>query len=232
MSDAPDGSDAARIVSLPTPGTRKASKAMRREQLIEATIDTLAAKGYASTTLADVAKAAGLSGGIVNFHFETKDKLLAETLRHLALEYRTNWRSAVAMAGPAPAERLKALLAADFNEVVCTPRVLAAWCAFWAEAQSRPTYLEHCSANDEEYQRIITEFVAELAAEVGYPLAPAPIARALEAMMGGLWLDLLTTQAPFSRQEALETMFAVLAALFPRHYAADGTVLAREGGDG
>jgi TetR/AcrR family transcriptional repressor of bet genes len=74
-----------KVVPLAGQSSRKASKEMRRQQLIEATIDTLATKGYAATTLADVAKAAGLSGGIVNFHFETKDKLLVETLRQLAL---------------------------------------------------------------------------------------------------------------------------------------------------
>ena len=34
---------------------RKASKEMRRQQLIEATIDSLAKRGYAETTMADVA---------------------------------------------------------------------------------------------------------------------------------------------------------------------------------
>ena len=39
---------------------RKASKEIRRQQLIEATIDVMARKGYSGTTMLDVAKAAGL----------------------------------------------------------------------------------------------------------------------------------------------------------------------------
>src|SRR5436190_11051704 len=128
--------------TLPPPG-RKASKDVRRQQLIEATIDVMARKGYAGTTIADVAKAAGLSSGIVNFHFDTKENLLVDTLKYLADEYRANWRAALDAAGPDAPEKLKALLWADFNPDICTPRKLAAWCAFWAEAQSRPTYLEH-----------------------------------------------------------------------------------------
>ncbi|HEX3217144.1 MAG TPA: TetR family transcriptional regulator, partial [Aestuariivirgaceae bacterium] len=42
-------------------GPRKASTEVRRQQLIEATIDILARRGYAATTLADVARTAGLS---------------------------------------------------------------------------------------------------------------------------------------------------------------------------
>ena len=40
---------------------RKASKETRRQQLIEATIDSLARRGYSETTMADVADGAGLS---------------------------------------------------------------------------------------------------------------------------------------------------------------------------
>ncbi|GIR39252.1 MAG: hypothetical protein CM15mP51_00320 [Porticoccaceae bacterium] len=38
--------------------------------------------------MADVTKLAGLSLGIVNLHFETKEKLLVETLRFITDEYR------------------------------------------------------------------------------------------------------------------------------------------------
>jgi AcrR family transcriptional regulator len=214
----------ARVVHLPV--SRKASKEVRRQQLIEATIDTLARRGYAATTLGDVARHAGLSGGIVNFHFECKEKLLVETLRALAHEYSTNWRSALAMAGARPANRLHALLAADFNDIVCTPRKLAAWCAFWAEGQSRPVYLDHCSANDEDYQETIAGICRDIIAEGGYPYDPSRIARGLEAMMEGIWLDLMTMQSPISREEGLKTVLASLGAFFPKHFSPEGEVLA------
>jgi TetR/AcrR family transcriptional repressor of bet genes len=204
--------------------SRKASKEVRRHQLIEATIDALAKKGYAQLTLADVAKAAGLSVGIVNFHFETKEKLLVETLKALAEEYRGNWQEALRTAGPRPAAKLAALLAADFNEKVCSPRSLSAWCAFWAAAPSRPTYQEHCSSNDAEYSAVTLDLCSSIIREGGYPHDPRRIARALDALLEGLWLDLMTMEEPYTRQEAVATVFAVLAALFPRHFTASGAV--------
>jgi AcrR family transcriptional regulator len=51
-----------------------------------------------------VAKTAGLSVGIVNFHFDTKEGLLVETLKSLAEEYRGNWHEALRNAGPRPAD--------------------------------------------------------------------------------------------------------------------------------
>jgi len=72
---------------------RTMSREARRGQIIEATIRTLAARGFARTTLTEVARTAGLSPGLVLFHFETKEKLLAETLGFLAEEYWQNWQA-------------------------------------------------------------------------------------------------------------------------------------------
>jgi len=69
---------------------RALSKARRRRQLIHATIKCISKKGLGSLTLADVASEAGLSQGIVNLHFDSKDNLLNETLRFLAEDYDTN----------------------------------------------------------------------------------------------------------------------------------------------
>jgi hypothetical protein len=74
--------------------------------------------------------------GIVNFHFETEENLLVDTLKYLAEEYRANWRGALDRAGPGPAQRLEALLSADFNPEICSPRKLAAWCAFWGRRRA------------------------------------------------------------------------------------------------
>ena len=205
------------------PAQRKAPKEVRRHQLIEATIDTLARKGYSALTLADVAKTARLSVGIVNFHFDTKEKLLVETLKYLAEQYRDNWNRALKAGGTTSAAKLASLMAGDFNEKVCTPRTLAAWCAFWAEAQSRPTYQEHCSSNDAAYTRPpSSSLCTDIIREGRYPYDAGRIARALDALLEGLWLDLMTMARPYSRQEAISTVRASLAALFPRHFTANG----------
>lgn len=158
---------------------RKAPKETRRRQLIDATINSLAKRGYSETTLADVADGAGLSRGIVNFHFQSKDELLVETLRFLSDEYRDHWRAAQARSGPDPAERLRGLVSADFDRAVCTRRKLAAWCAFWGEAKSRPTYQKMCGPLDEDYHRTLVEVCTALAARETAPVSPEAAAYAL-----------------------------------------------------
>ena len=92
------------------PQGRKASRPVRRQQLIDATIVVLGRKGYSALTVADVARTAGLSVGIINFHFESKEKLLAACLMYLAEEYYQNWKNALATPGTTVAEKLQLVI--------------------------------------------------------------------------------------------------------------------------
>ena len=210
------------LAEVGNPIRRKLSRETRRGQLIEATIAVLAEKGYARMTLGEVAKRAGLSHGLANFHFESKEKLLAATLDFLSEEYRANWQAALAGAGAHPADRIAALIAADFNPVICQPDKLAAWVSFWGEAQSRPMYQEHCGSNDDEYQGYMTRTCDELIRLGGYPGQAERVARVLRVTVEGVWLDLMTMQDPYGREEALATVWACAAAFFPRHFGPEG----------
>jgi TetR/AcrR family transcriptional repressor of bet genes len=197
---------------------RKASKETRRQQLIEATIDSLAKRGYSETTMADVADGAGLSRGIVNFHFESKEKLLVATLQYMADEYSAHWRAALLKAGPEPANQLRALVAADFDRSICNKRKLAAWCAFWGEAKSRPTYQALCGARDAAYQQVFIDLCRRLKEEGGYAFDPFDTALALSAMLEGLWLRLMMGTEEVTRETALRAANDYLSSVFPKHY--------------
>ncbi|MEW6631508.1 MAG: transcriptional regulator BetI, partial [Pseudomonadota bacterium] len=197
---------------------RKASKEVRQLQLIEATIDSLAKRGYAETTMADVADGAGLSRGIVNFHFESKEKLLVATLQHMYDEYSAHWRNALQKAGDDPARQLQALVAADFDRSICNKRKLAAWCAFWGEAKSRPTYQALSSSRDAYYQQVFIDLCAALKESGSYAYEPQVMALALSAMLEGLWLRMMMGTEDTTRETALQAANAFLVAAFPEHY--------------
>jgi TetR/AcrR family transcriptional repressor of bet genes len=205
----------------PEKRVRKATKETRQQQLIEATIDSLAKRGYAETTLADVADGAGLSRGIVNFHFESKEKLLVATLQYMANEYHQNWLSILDKAGERPADRLWALCGADFDKKICTKRKIAAWCAFWGEAKSRPTYQALCGASDLQYVATFAEICAEVQKEGGYAANADSIARGLCAMIEGLWLRLMMGDG-LTREKALQTVREFLATVYPKHFNESG----------
>jgi len=201
---------------------RKASKETRRQQLIEATIDSLAKRGYSETTMADVADGAGLSRGIVNFHFESKEKLLVATLQYMADEYAAHWRSALLKAGDDPARQIGTLVAADFDRSICNKRKLAAWCAFWGEAKSRPTYQALCGSRDQAYQNVVADLCGKLKQDAGYAFDAPLMALALSAMLEGLWLRLMMGTEEVTRETAYQSACAFLGAVFPKHFSRDG----------
>lgn len=219
MNDTLTPTDASTQTDAPP---RKMSRETRRAQLIESTIETLAARGYARCTLTEVARTAGLSHGLVNFHFETKEKLLAETLAYLAEEYRLNWLAYLGRAGADPAAQLAALLVADFNPEICTPARLSAWCSFWGEAQSRPLYQVQCGSNDDAYNGRIEKICAQLMEVGGYSGNPVRVARVLRVTTEGVWLDMMTMSPPYLIEEAQATVHTCAEAFFPRHFSETG----------
>src|ERR1051325_993393 len=126
-------------------------KETRRVQLIEATIDSLSKRGFAEFTLAQVAQSAGLSQGIVNFYFHSKEALLVETLKFMEAEYEEFWNAAVGRAGPRAADKVPAMIAADSDPVVASRKKVTVWYAFWGEARWRPEYLKICQRLSERY---------------------------------------------------------------------------------
>jgi len=81
----------------------------RRVQLVEVTIDSLAEVGYVGTTLAEIARRAGVSPGLVAHYFDDKDGLLEAAFRTLA-RARSRRGCGAARAGRTPRGRCRAVI--------------------------------------------------------------------------------------------------------------------------
>lgn len=205
---------------------RKASRIVRRQQLIDATVAVLARKGYAAMTVADVAKEAGLSPGIVIFHFRSKDELLADTLSFLAAEYRRNWHEQLRQAGDSASERLLAVLLSDFDRHIFTRQKLAAWIAFWGETQGRPVYDQICAGPDAERLAVVEELCRTINAEGGYGVNCKIVTYSLDSLGDGLWLSLSretgTRSETDAAAQAQKIIMTTLSSFFPGHFAVRG----------
>lgn len=80
-----------------------------RRRLLEATIETLAAEGWAGTGLTSVAERAGLSRGAAQHHFGTRDELVEAALAHIPAQRIEEIRSRGA-ALPTGSARLEAVV--------------------------------------------------------------------------------------------------------------------------
>lgn len=197
---------------------RVVSKEMRRAQLIKATIKCVAQKGLSGTTMADITKEAGLSLGIVNLHFQSKDKLLVETLRYMSDEYGDSVQKALATQG-GPAAKLTALLEMDFSAKVCQRNKLAVWFAFWGESKSRPIYQRLCAKIDEDAGASVHKLFHQLDKDGDYQHPdPGNFASVWNALTEGLWLDILISPNAVTREKAKAICQGYLASTFPQHF--------------
>ena len=199
---------------------RTATREQRRQQLIDATMKCIARKGMGSMTLGDVAGEAGLSQGIVNLHFESKENLLYETLRYLADEYKAQFDKALEMGGSSAADKLRALMELDLRPSICDRRKIAVWFAFWGAVESRPTYRKICEKSDEYYDDVVENLCGELITEGEYKnISAAAVSTILTSMTNGLWLSCLISPKTFDRHEAMTAINEYLHSIFPRHYS-------------
>lgn len=205
--------------SVDAPGRRALAKERRRRQLIDATIKCISKKGLGSTTLSDVAKEAGLSQGIVNLHFQSKDNLLAETLKFIAGEYEDQFMKTLNGSPDEPAAKLLALMDLDLKPSICDRRILAVWFAFWGEVKAVPTYQRICAAREQRYDEIMQELAASVVEDGGYEhVDPQSVADTLSALTYGMWLSCLINPGQFDRRRSMQTVRDYLAAVFPNHY--------------
>ena len=197
---------------------RTAPPEERREQLIKATIRSIARHGLPETTMATVASEAGLSQGIINLHFQSKERLLLETLKYVVDEYRASWKKALAKEHDSAAQELAALVGVDFEAELVDRDKLAVWFAFWSETKSRPTYRKLCAERDRDYEAHIRHLCREICKQGKYPVDARAVAAGLSAMSQGLWLDLLLSPRRTSRDEARRLCMVHLASAFPGHF--------------
>jgi AcrR family transcriptional regulator len=201
------------------PSRRALSKERRRQQLIDATIKCISKKGLGSLTLADVAKEAGLSQGIVNLHFNSKDNLLNETLRFLAEDYDTQFMQTLEKSPSGAAETVLALMEMDLKPAVCDRKKLSVWFAFWGEVKTVPTYQKICAAYNDKYVEIMRDLCERIISEGHYSgLNAQTVTDALSSLTDGLWLSCLINPKSFDRTAALQSVYSYLLAVFPDHY--------------
>ncbi len=162
---------------------KQGMQSIRRRQLIDATIATIEAHGFAETTIARISQRAGLSSGIISHYFGGKNALLAATMRSLLSELRDELLARQRRAHT-PIQRIEAILDANFAPEQFTPRVCSAWLSFYAQVPYEP-----------ELARLHRVYLRRLHSNLRHAfkalLAPASAVRAAEgmgALIDGIWV--------------------------------------------
>ena len=163
--------------------TRGNAEDLRRRQLVEATIDTMAEVGFAATTLSLIGQRAGVSPGLISHYFDDKDGLLEATLRALAARLGRGVSERLRKAR-APRERIQAVIDATLAPEEFDQRTCSVWLAFWGQV----IHSQRLKRVQNVYQqRMLSNLRFGLKQLV--PEADAQrLAISIAAMIDGLWL--------------------------------------------
>src|SRR5271155_1251520 len=95
------------------PKFRRATPAVRREALVEATLECLKEYGHDGVSVRRISAAAGVSIGLINHHFPNKSSLIAVAYQTLALSLQESIK-AQAEKRASPRDQLSGFFRASF----------------------------------------------------------------------------------------------------------------------
>ncbi|MFI5312443.1 MAG: TetR/AcrR family transcriptional regulator, partial [Gemmatimonadales bacterium] len=109
----------------------KVPEAIRREQILEAAYHVAAKRGLQALRIQEVAARAGVSHGLVLFHFKSKRGLLLALLDWLLATTTVVHLGPEILRLPSPTERLRALLRQEMGRLGSEPQRIRLTFDFW-----------------------------------------------------------------------------------------------------
>ena len=181
-----------------TPGHEK-----KKAALIRATLDSLMEDGAEGCSVRKISERAGVSIGLVNYHFETKHHLVAAAYRDLASTCLMGAIDKCNACDGDVRQQLSAFLEEIFGPHIMRRRVLRAWVVFWGLIEtSSLVKAAHEDSNRAFWLFLEQKFNAMNEQRLVRP-TPKLAAVGLTAMIDGLWLEWCLQSEHFSPIEAV-----------------------------
>jgi AcrR family transcriptional regulator len=134
----------------------------RRRAMLQAAAELIAERGFGETRIADVAKRAGTSSGLVIYYFGTRDRLLVDALRFSEEAY---YESAATLLGDEPDFRKRLGMLVEWS---CGPELpgevrgsWGLWLDLWATALRHPEVREARVELDSRWRDLLERLVLE-----------------------------------------------------------------------
>lgn len=171
---------------------------VRRKALVDAALRVIGDQGTLAVTMSEIARNAGVSPALAHHYFGSKEQLLIETVRSLLRQLRDDTVTALSVAAT-PREKLSALIRVSFQASQFAPDTIAAWLAFYSEAQ-----------RSEDVRRFLVVYARRLRSNLMASLkALCPvddaerIAEGAAAMIDGLYIRQSLRSAPIGIEASI-----------------------------
>ncbi|BAJ01627.1 transcriptional regulator BetI [Shewanella violacea] len=171
---------------------RSPMKAVRQQQLIDATLISVERHGLHHTTINTISDLAGTSSGLISHYFGGKQGLIEATLKHLLDELKQALLSRTSGKKLTSIERLLMIVEANFTEFQRSTPATKTWLSFWSQAVHEPglARLQHINSQ-RLYSNLLFSFKQLL------PESEAITAsKQTAAMIDGFWLRSALSASP------------------------------------
>jgi TetR/AcrR family transcriptional repressor of bet genes len=160
--------------------------------LIQAGITCLGKGGMSAFTIDQICKQAGVSRGLINHHFKTKEDLLtciyADMTDHLVRDSKN----------AEPRQQLVEIIETSFDEQSFNRSNLRAWLSIWGEVATNNALNSLHQSRYRKYKARIANALTSIAESDKTELDADRVARQLIALIDGLWLEYCLHSAGFS----------------------------------
>ena len=180
---------------------------IRRKALVDAALKAIGDHGSLGVTMSEIARQAGVSPALAHHYFGSKEQLLIATVRSLLKDLRDDTVAAL-RAAPTPRQKLSAIIRVSFQADQFAPDTIAAWLAFYSEAQ-----------RSEETRRFLGIYARRLRSnllaslkDLCPPDDAARIAEGAAALIDGLYIRRSLGSAPISIAGSIALVEDYLAA--------------------
>lgn len=166
-----------------TAGVKTRIEEVRRKDLIRAAYEVFLDHGFNGITVARIGERVGMSHGIVNYYFKTKDDLLQAVMRY-AFRLISDETVRRLKETSEPRARVDAIIGAVFEECIFRPETASAWLSFYAQARFNKDFAR---LQNLYYRRLDSDLKHALKQLLPADRAAA-LARGVSILIDGLWM--------------------------------------------
>jgi AcrR family transcriptional regulator len=198
------------------PKYRREQPDIRRGMLVTAAMECLAKEGIQGFTIDRICRQAGVSRGLINHYFGSKDGLLVEVYRGSLYEMVSTRIACLSKPGPigdiTPSARLSAIIDATFTPDFFSRESLRVWLALWGEIASNATLRSVHRDLYGTYRQAIAREIKAIAEARDIELNADNLALSFLALVDGLWLEWCLDDTAVAADETREAALAMLEA--------------------
>jgi len=177
---------------------RTSIEAIRRQDLIKAAYEAFRIHGFRGLTMARIGQQAGMSHGIINYYFKSKDDLLIAMMRYgnglIMKEVVRLLKTATT-----PLERLDAIIEGNFPEELYDRPAANAWVSFYSAVPEHPEFRRLQSMFYRRLDSNLHECLRHLTSRAEAEI----IVKGISIMIDGLWMRCALEKEGLDRLEAI-----------------------------